>query len=214
MALPSDRKGRSRFYDVENTDDKTVGFMEEGDEYQSLLIAAENEQHRKNLSSGWVHKFFIAFIFGSSLPLIWMFHGLLHDCVPAHQSPTHHVYDESVSPTFHLVKDAISATTGVLETFQVYQPVFTPSGAIDETISSNGSGNTTTIAPTAQSTSCQVVLMDHSFGFSYGIPFVGQSSQTSRLSSLTSQCRSLHSTSMQVHPGHDEFHSHLQRTPI
>ncbi|RFU27789.1 hypothetical protein B7463_g8538, partial [Scytalidium lignicola] len=63
--------------------------------------------------------------------------------------------------------------TGVLEVFQVYQPVLTPQGITDETIESNGLENTTTIAPIESATSCELLLMDHSFGFSYGIPFVG-----------------------------------------
>ncbi|EFX04402.1 asparagine amidase a [Grosmannia clavigera kw1407] len=48
---------------------------------------------------------------------------------------------------------ATSATSAaVLENFQVAQPVLTPEGA----------------------TSCSVVLMDHVFGYSYGVPFVGE----------------------------------------
>jgi hypothetical protein len=82
--------------------------------------------------------------------------------------------EDFVSSTIHLVKDAVSASSsGVLEVFQVYQPVFTPSGATDETTSDDGSENTTTIAQTAGSKSCQILLMEHSFAYSYGLPFVG-----------------------------------------
>ncbi|KAH8821179.1 peptide N-acetyl-beta-D-glucosaminyl asparaginase amidase A-domain-containing protein [Xylogone sp. PMI_703] len=63
--------------------------------------------------------------------------------------------------------------TGVLEVFQVYQPVLTPEGITDETTSDNGLENTTVIAPTESVSSCQLLLMEHSFGFSYGMPFVG-----------------------------------------
>ncbi|KAG9239558.1 putative peptide-N4-(N-acetyl-beta-glucosaminyl)asparagine amidase A [Amylocarpus encephaloides] len=76
---------------------------------------------------------------------------------------------------FNLVKNAIQVASAgpVLECFQVYQPVLFPSGAVDETIQSDGSENTTTIGPTDSTASCQTLLMEHSFGFSYGIPFVG-----------------------------------------
>ena len=84
-------------------------------------------------------------------------------------------YEYLAPSSFRLVKEAISASTsGVTEDFQVYQPVFTPSGVTDETTQANGSENTTTIAQTNTSSSCQVVLMQHSFAYSYGVPFVGQ----------------------------------------
>lgn len=80
----------------------------------------------------------------------------------------------------HLVKYAAVASsaaptrTGLLEVFQVYQPVLTPKGAIDETVMSNGVENTTTIASAASPSSCEVLLMDHVFAYSYGMPFVGK----------------------------------------
>jgi len=61
----------------------------------------------------------------------------------------------------------------VLEVFQVYQPVLTPSGVTDQTISSNGEEDTITIASAPSASSCKVLLMDHVFGYSYGMPFVG-----------------------------------------
>jgi hypothetical protein len=65
------------------------------------------------------------------------------------------------------------SSTGVLEVFQVYQPVLTPSGPTDEIISSDGSSNTTAIISTENGSSCTQLLMEYSFGFSYGHPFVG-----------------------------------------
>lgn len=81
---------------------------------------------------------------------------------------------------FELVKHAVPSSAAmsaaaVLEDFQVYQPVLTPSGATDETVLGNGSENTTIIGQTASVSSCEVLLMEHSFGYSYGIPFVGKS---------------------------------------
>jgi hypothetical protein len=82
--------------------------------------------------------------------------------------------------SFDLVKHAVpapAATSAIalLEDFQVYQPVLTPSGATDDTTLDNGSENTTAIAQTSATSSCQVLLMEHIFGYSYGIPFVGKS---------------------------------------
>ncbi len=69
---------------------------------------------------------------------------------------------------------ASPSSTAVLEVFQVYQPVLTPEGPTAETISSDGSLNTTTIEPTGNADSCTKLLMEYSFGFSYGRPFVGK----------------------------------------
>ncbi len=82
----------------------------------------------------------------------------------------------------NLVKDAVltsssssaPASTSTLEVFQVYQPVLSPSGAIDETVSSDGTENTTTISQTAAKSNCEALLMEYSFGWSYGMPFVGK----------------------------------------
>lgn len=102
--------------------------------------------------------------------LVW----LLASCVPAIEWES----DTSSFANFGLVKDAVavpvaSATPAVLEVFQVYQPVLTPSGITAQTIAGDGSANTTTILPTAASDSCKVLLMEYSFGYSYGKPFVG-----------------------------------------
>ncbi len=107
---------------------------------------------------------------GSCLALTW----LLHDSLPT----TEWDYHQPPLPTFDLVKNAVPAPSAtpyssVLECFQVYQPVLTPSGATDETVLGNGSENTTTIAEIETNNSCDVVLMVHSFGLSYGKPFVG-----------------------------------------
>jgi hypothetical protein len=78
----------------------------------------------------------------------------------------------------HLEKYAAplpSATSSVLDVFQVYQPVLTPDGATDETTLGDGSENTTSLASASSGASCQVLLMDHVFALSYGAPFVGKS---------------------------------------
>ena len=49
-----------------------------------------------------------------------------------------------------------SAASGLLNDFEVYQPVLTPTGSSDQ-----------------YGCIYTELLMDHSFGFSYGMPFVG-----------------------------------------
>jgi len=66
-----------------------------------------------------------------------------------------------------------SPSSPVLEVFQVYQPVLAPSRPTDQTIESDGLSNTTAIGSTETVSSCTQLLMEHSFGFSYGHPFVG-----------------------------------------
>jgi hypothetical protein len=168
----SDRKFcESQFYDIEDTEELTVtataGFMDISAEKQQLLAFSEKRQAlRRPFSSSFIKLLFISIV-GSCIAVIW----ILHDCTPASR-----LRDEGfTSSIFHLVKGAASASTsGVLEVFQVYQPVFTPSGATDETTSDNRSENTTAIAQIAATMSCQVLLMEHSFAYSYGLPFVGQ----------------------------------------
>ncbi|PQE32129.1 Peptide-N4-(N-acetyl-beta-glucosaminyl)asparagine amidase A protein [Rutstroemia sp. NJR-2017a WRK4] len=100
------------------------------------------------------------------LPFLW----LLRPCSPEDVTDSY--------PDYHLVKHsapvpAATPSSAVLEVFQVYQPVLTPKGVTDETAIDNGVEETTTIASTSEATSCKVLLMDHSFGYSYGMPFIG-----------------------------------------
>lgn len=73
-----------------------------------------------------------------------------------------------------VIATPLPTNTGVLECFQVYQPVLTPSGPTDDTVSSDGETETETLATVAPPASCTVVLMDHVFAYSYGEPFVGK----------------------------------------
>lgn len=59
-----------------------------------------------------------------------------------------------------------TATGTVLVNFQVHQPVLTPDGATLDDGTSNGDAGSV-------QDSCQVVLMDHIFAYSYGEPYVG-----------------------------------------
>lgn len=60
-----------------------------------------------------------------------------------------------------------SATSSVLVDFQVHQPVLTPDGATLDSGTSNGEAGDVT-------DSCQVVLMDYVFAYSYGEPYIGE----------------------------------------
>ncbi|KAH9223501.1 peptide N-acetyl-beta-D-glucosaminyl asparaginase amidase A-domain-containing protein [Leptodontidium sp. 2 PMI_412] len=119
-----------------------------------------------------VHSFtaFALALLASCAILIW----LLVECVP--------IIDwQSVAsePTFDLVKDAVPATaaptptSGVLEVFQVYQPILTSAGVLDETALEDGLESVDSTDQAPVTTSCETLLMEHSFGFSYGKPFVG-----------------------------------------
>jgi hypothetical protein len=99
---------------------------------------------------------------------------LLSDCMPRPRWGAD-VLSATISKS-HLEKHAAptpSATSSVLDVFQVYQPVLTPEGATDETILVDGSESTTSLASASSGASCQVLLMDHVFAYSYGEPFVG-----------------------------------------
>lgn len=69
---------------------------------------------------------------------------------------------------------AVEAATGLTVDLGVYQPVLTPAGLVDQTISNDGTRSTAVIASAASNGTCAtMVLMDYSFGQSYGAPFVG-----------------------------------------
>lgn len=164
------RFDEAKFYDVEDLEDTTaVGFMDLNAEKERLLTTTEKglASHRRPILSGCISKLLFVAIGISCIALVWT----LHDCSPTKRLK----HERSGSSTFRLVKDAVSAATaGVTVDFQVYQPVFTPSGATDETTQADGSENTTVIAQTNATSSCQVLLMQHTFAFSYGLPFVGK----------------------------------------
>lgn len=108
---------------------------------------------------------------GCCVALLWVFGG----CFIFGKSVA---TDISPIASYILVKNAVHAvvaapTSAVLECFQVYPPVLFPTAG-DNTVSSDGLENTNSIATADATRSCQVLLMEHSFGYSYGIPFVGE----------------------------------------
>lgn len=72
------------------------------------------------------------------------------------------------SVTSSATSSAASATGTVLVDYQVHQPVLTPEGATLDTGVSNGEAGDV-------QDSCQVVLMDYVFAYSYGEPYIGES---------------------------------------
>jgi hypothetical protein len=153
---------------------------------------------------------FVALLFaGCCLGLVW----ILSSCISVSSWKLEEAHSiTSDSPSFDLIKYQASpptpSATGVLECFQVYQPVLTPSGATDETVLIDGSQDTTAIAPVALESSCDVVLMEHDFAFSYGIPFVGELWPKS-IHSMTDWIRKLYTTKMQIQSSDYEFHCYF-----
>ncbi|KAI9735694.1 MAG: hypothetical protein M1818_006302 [Claussenomyces sp. TS43310] len=82
--------------------------------------------------------------------------------------------NDGLLPVFVAKSVPTSSTqpTPLLEVFQVYPPVLSPSGLVVQTIDDEGLSNTTVITQTAADANCDVSLMEYSFGFSYGQPFV------------------------------------------
>lgn len=135
---------------------------------KECLIAQGDESRRRSSWNNTAMKVLAITLIGCCFGLVWV---ALTECAPGSQDmPT--TIAES-----HLEKyDAPpipSATPSVLEVFQVYQPVLTPEGLTDETIPSDDAEHKASLASASSGVSCQVLLMDHVFAFSYGQPFVG-----------------------------------------
>lgn len=164
------------------------------EEEQESLIAGEEQLRGKSLWNGTVVKVLAISLVGCCLGVFW----LLSDCMPRSSRGTDPL--PTIISKSHLEKYAAptpSATSSVLDVFQVYQPVLTPQGATDETILDNGSENTTSLASASSGASCQVLLMEYVFAFSYGAPFVGKFGLFLYLAWLTDD-RKLHSAQLQV----------------
>ncbi|TEY31814.1 hypothetical protein BOTCAL_0774g00020 [Botryotinia calthae] len=130
-------------------------------------IDADCEPVNKNRKTTKNIKLFLLILFSCGLSLIWLLRSCsLEDVVDV--SPKSNLIKYSAAPA-----PSATPTSAVLEVFQVYQPVLIPPGVSDETASYNGAEETSIIASTNVATSCKVVLMEHTFGYSYGIPFVG-----------------------------------------
>lgn len=77
------------------------------------------------------------------------------------------------SPAVRPQKASAEPSYAVLDVFQVTQPVLTPAEPTDLINSNDQSSNTSTVVFAEAVPSCNQLLMEHSFGFSYGHPFVG-----------------------------------------
>lgn len=118
--------------------------------------------------------------FGCFVAAIWLLSWLdMTDSLAAGLSAPEPEYN------FDLIKDSTTApvasasTAPILQVFQVHPPVLTPSGIVESvsrsdsaSVARNASASTV-IATTAANASCDVLLMNYSFGYSYGKPFVG-----------------------------------------
>lgn len=73
-----------------------------------------------------------------------------------------------------VVSSAAAATQTVLECFQVSQPVLTRRGPLYHSTEDGGPVVLTDDAGPSPKESCTILLMEHSFGSSYGVPFIGK----------------------------------------
>lgn len=135
------------------------------------LIGTNHELGNRKIKFIKNIKIYLTILLSCGLSLIWFARSYSSEIV-SDTLPKSHLVKYSATP-------AASATpsSAVLEVFQVYQPVLIPPGVTDETTSRNGVEETSIIASTNDdATSCKVLLMEHTFGYSYGIPFVGMKS--------------------------------------
>ncbi|TVY45016.1 Peptide-N4-(N-acetyl-beta-glucosaminyl)asparagine amidase A [Lachnellula occidentalis] len=166
-----DRRGDSKMEIGE--DHKPLSSVEDGHIYNEKSSFGRPDsigfEPRRTSKLIWNRSLLLSFA-ACCIGLLWIF----SDCLVA----SHGGHHEATSTSLDLARNAArtpaaTPSSAVLECFQVYQPVLFPSGAVDETVMSDGSENTTAIAPTTTASSCEVLLMEHSFGLSYGKPFVG-----------------------------------------
>jgi hypothetical protein len=107
----------------------------------------------------------------------------------------------SLAQASSTTSSVLTPTASVLNVFQVHQPVFV-------TQSSNNGPNGGSPA------SCTVLLMEHSFGWSYGMPFVGKI-PIFDLSNLNSNLhRELYPSFLRVQSRRYEFYRHVERQTI
>jgi hypothetical protein len=132
------------------------------------VVGGERSRHarrRRILDQGNV---LVILVMGGCLALIWMFKDCL---IPRWERVS--IYATPSKSSSDIVRYQVSSpspsSTGVLECFQVHQPIYAPDAVA-------GSGNIPTAGPVASANSCTVTqsLMKHDFAFSYGIPFVGE----------------------------------------
>lgn len=116
---------------------------------------------------------------------------------------------QSFSFQSSITASTISTSTPVLDVFQVHSPVLTPSGYTSDDYS---------FLPHSKiaSDSCDVLLMTHSFGYSYNKPFIGKSKVELlplKIESLPQQkltfLRQLYPAKMQLQSCGDELHSYI-----
>jgi hypothetical protein len=71
----------------------------------------------------------------------------------------------------------------ILECFQVHQPVLGENGLLEQTMLQSDDSATSEhiLSGAAAQASCKQVLMVHSFGWSYGKPFIGENARRARL---------------------------------
>lgn len=88
-----------------------------------------------------------------------------------------HDYNLQTKPT--ILSEGLAWPDDPLKCFQVAQPILGPSGLV---LQGTGISREVAAEEALGEPSCSMLLMEHSFGFSYGKPFVGPSYLTRALS--------------------------------
>ncbi len=95
------------------------------------------------------------------------------------------------------------------DVFQVHPPVLTPAGHFAASRKTPEDGS-----KSGNEQICTELLMDHSFGFSYGHPFIGWVPLCVTAMQQLTCCRELYSAKLHFQPGRSQSDRGLQRTAI
>jgi len=106
----------------------------------------------------------------SSQPELAVSNAVVHNDGPARLEVGNHLGVEppAVVKRQTPATSSAAASPTVLECFQVAPPVLTPQGLTDS------DGSKVLSSAGASEESCTVLLMEHSFAYSYGLPFIGK----------------------------------------
>jgi hypothetical protein len=145
-------------------------------EKELLLPRDHIQQSAQSSTASWRSKWSFKLCFVLFLGLLSLVALNLRGCSTLSQDVEVY-HDEEATPAIKYERadtTTSAASTATLEVFAVYPPVLGPDGVLDSTGTEQGTSNTTTISPTEAENSCTVILMDYSFGYSYGEPFIGE----------------------------------------
>jgi hypothetical protein len=170
-----------------------------GTEKQRLLeseIEAQPPQpslcSRRQQSSRWTLRLQCQ-LFAGLLIAFAIFNGYFRHCAAIFETTPPRVSFRHDNVQSNVVEPLTSSTllspsAGVLEVFQVYQPVLMNAGEVDHANYRDGSSQKAILEASGPVSNCTKLLMEYSFGFSYGRPFVGMSWTLSTPTSVLIAC--------------------------